>query len=68
MRIDVKWLSLACRNAMRNRRRSLVTLAIAATYADFRYPHIDWRAMAPKTAALQAELEKRQSFIDTYPK
>jgi len=31
MRIDVKWLSLACRNAMRNRRRSLVTLAIAAT-------------------------------------
>lgn len=31
MRIDFKWLSLACRNAMRNRRRSLVTLAIAAT-------------------------------------
>jgi len=31
MRIDVKWLSLACRNTMRNRRRSLVTLAIAAT-------------------------------------
>ena len=30
MRIDAKWLSLACRNAMRNRRRSLVTLAIAA--------------------------------------
>ena len=45
-----------------------ITLAIAATYADFRYPHIDWRATAPKTAALQAELEKRQSFIDTYPK
>jgi len=31
MRIDFKWLSLACRNAMRNRRRSLVTLAITAT-------------------------------------
>ena len=45
-----------------------ITLAIAATYADFRYPHIDWRATAPKTAALQAELENRQSFIDTYPK
>lgn len=30
MRIDFKWLTLACRNAMRNRRRSLVTLAIAA--------------------------------------
>jgi putative ABC transport system permease protein len=31
MRIDFKWLPLACRNTMRNRRRSLVTLAIAAT-------------------------------------
>ena len=31
MRIDFKWPSLACRNTMRNRRRSLVTLAIAAT-------------------------------------
>lgn len=31
MRIDFKWLSLAGRNAMRNQRRSLVTLAIAAT-------------------------------------
>jgi putative ABC transport system permease protein len=31
MRIEFKWLSLACRNTMRNRRRSLVTLAIAAT-------------------------------------
>ena len=45
-----------------------LTLAIAATYADFRYPHIDWRATAPKTAAVQVELEKRPSFIDTYPK
>jgi len=31
MSIDFKWLALACRNATRNRRRSLVTLAIAAT-------------------------------------
>ncbi len=45
-----------------------MTLAIAATYADFRYPHIDWRTTAPKIAAVQDELEKRQSFIDTYPK
>lgn len=45
-----------------------LTLGIAATYSDFRYPHIDWRAVAPKVAALQVELEKRQSFIDTYPK
>ncbi len=45
-----------------------ITLAIAATYTDFRYPHLDWRTAAPKIAALQAELEKRPSFIDTYPK
>ncbi|MGA9657749.1 MAG: glutathione S-transferase family protein [Asticcacaulis sp.] len=45
-----------------------LTLALAATYTDFRFPHIDWRAVAPKVAALQSELEKRQSFIDTYPK
>ncbi|MYM41851.1 ABC transporter permease [Duganella qianjiadongensis] len=31
MRIEFPWLGLALKNAMRNRRRSLVTLAIAAT-------------------------------------
>ena len=45
-----------------------LSLAIAATFCDFRQPHLDWRALAPKVAAVQAELEKRQSFIDTYPK
>ena len=45
-----------------------LSLAIAATFCDFRQPHLDWRAVAPKIAAVQAELEKRQSFIDTYPK
>ncbi|ESQ73783.1 glutathione S-transferase [Asticcacaulis sp. AC402] len=45
-----------------------LTLGLAATYADFRYPQIDWRRVAPRVAALQAQLEKRQSFIDTYPK
>jgi glutathione S-transferase len=45
-----------------------LSLAIAATFCDFRQPHLDWRAGAQKVAALQAELEKRQSFIDTYPK
>ncbi|MBW8881140.1 MAG: glutathione S-transferase [Asticcacaulis sp.] len=45
-----------------------VTLAAAATYCDFRYPHIDWRGVAPKVAALREVMERRQSFIDTYPK
>ena len=45
-----------------------LSLAIAATFCDFRQPHLDWRDVAPKIAAVQAVLEKRQSFIDTYPK
>ena len=45
-----------------------LTLGVAGTFCDFRLGQIDWRAVAPKVAALHAELEKRQSFIDTYPK
>ena len=45
-----------------------LSLTLAATFCDFRLPQVDWRAVAPRIAAVQAELEKRQSFIDTYPK
>lgn len=45
-----------------------LSLTLAATFCDFRLPGLDWRATAPRIAAVQAELEKRQSFIDTYPK
>ncbi|MFT4074177.1 MAG: glutathione S-transferase N-terminal domain-containing protein [Asticcacaulis sp.] len=45
-----------------------LTLGVAATFCDFRLPQLDWRALAPRIAALQAELEKRQSFIETYPR
>ncbi len=45
-----------------------LTLGIAGTFCDFRMPHIDWRAIAPRLAALHEVLECRQSFIDTYPK
>ena len=45
-----------------------LTLGVAATFCDFRMSRLDWRAIAPRIAALQSELEKRQSFIDTYPK
>ncbi len=44
-----------------------LTLAVAGTYCSFRYPHIDWRSVAPRLAALTDAHEKRQSFIDTYP-
>ncbi|MDV6332455.1 glutathione S-transferase N-terminal domain-containing protein [Asticcacaulis sp. 201] len=45
-----------------------LTLAIAGTFCDFRLGDLDWRAAAPKAAALHEVLEQRQSFIDTYPK
>ena len=45
-----------------------LSLGCSATFCDFRLPDIDWRSVAPRIAALQAELEKRQSFIETYPK
>jgi glutathione S-transferase len=45
-----------------------LSLGVAATFCDFRLDHIEWRKLAPKVAALQEVLERRQSFIETYPK
>jgi glutathione S-transferase len=45
-----------------------LTLGVAATFCDFRMGHLDWRTLAPRVAALHEVLERRQSFIDTYPK
>ncbi len=45
-----------------------LSLTLAATFCDFRLSRLDWRSRAPRVAAVQAELEKRASFIDTYPK
>jgi glutathione S-transferase len=45
-----------------------LTLAVAATYVDFRFPQLEWKTTHPKLAQLQTLYEARQSFIDTYPK
>ncbi|HEY3814815.1 MAG TPA: glutathione S-transferase N-terminal domain-containing protein [Caulobacteraceae bacterium] len=45
-----------------------ITLAIAATYLDFRLPSLDWRSTHPKLHALRDALEERDSFKDTYPR
>lgn len=45
-----------------------LTLVIALTYVAFRFPDWKWSEKFPKLAALQAEIEKRPSFVDTYPK
>ncbi len=45
-----------------------ISLAVAATYLDFRRPDMDWRSAHPRLSALQQALEQRQSFKDTYPR
>ncbi|WP_026172669.1 glutathione S-transferase family protein [Asticcacaulis benevestitus] len=45
-----------------------LSLGVAATFCDFRLGLLDWRSLAPRIAALQEVLERRQSFIETFPK
>lgn len=47
---------------------SRLTLAIAGTFCELRLRHIDWRNLAPRISGFNNALEKRQSFLDTYPK
>jgi glutathione S-transferase len=44
-----------------------MSLAIAATYVEFRGQAVDWRDGRPRLAALRDSLEERQSFKDTFP-
>jgi glutathione S-transferase len=46
----------------------VITAGIAVTYLDFRFPEERWRDTHPKLAKLQAMLEARPSFVETYPK
>lgn len=45
-----------------------ITIAALATWLDFRLSDIDWRAGHPRIAAIQAELETRDSFKATTPR
>ncbi len=45
-----------------------LSLTLSATFCDFRLPRLDWKSRAPRIAAVQAELEQRPSFVETYPK
>lgn len=45
-----------------------ISLAIAATYVEFRHPSADWRKGRPRLAALRDALEGRDSFRETFPK
>lgn len=44
-----------------------IATAAALGYLDFRLPHIDWRASAPRLAAWLLEVGQRESFRATAP-
>lgn len=44
-----------------------LTMAVALSYLDFRYPESDWRAGRPQLAALLDTWQKRSSFTATSP-
>src|SRR5690606_35728876 len=45
----------------------VLTAGVAVTWIGFRHPDYDWKTGRPNLVALQAALETRPSFIDTYP-
>lgn len=44
-----------------------LSLAIAATYVEFRGQAVDWRDGRPRLARLRDAFEQRQTFKDTFP-
>lgn len=44
-----------------------ISLACLLGYLDFRFPDVDWRATAPKTAQWFAQMSERPSFKATFP-
>lgn len=46
----------------------VITAGVAVTWIGFRHPDYDWKTGRPGLVALQAALEQRDSFRDTYPR
>lgn len=46
----------------------VLTAGIAVTWIGFRHPDYDWKTGRPNLVALQTALERRSSFVDTYPR
>lgn len=46
----------------------VLTAGVAVTWIGFRHPDYDWKTGRPNLVAMQAALEARPSFIDTYPR
>ena len=45
-----------------------LTISAVVTWLDFRHPDFDWRSGRPRLAAVQAQLEARDSFKATTPR
>lgn len=45
----------------------VLTAGVAVTWIGFRHPDYDWKTGRPNLVALQAALEQRPSFVNTYP-
>lgn len=45
----------------------VITAGVAVTWIGFRHPDYDWKTGRPNLVALQAALEARPSFAETYP-
>lgn len=46
----------------------VIAAAVAATWLGFRHPGLDWASGRPALTALQAKLETRSSFVETFPR
>ena len=44
-----------------------ISVVVALSYLDFRFPEIDWRAEHPNLARLMDKLALRPSFAETQP-
>jgi len=46
----------------------VITTGVCLTWLGFRHPDFNWMSGRPYLTALQETLEKRPSFVDTYPR
>ena len=46
----------------------VLTAGIAVTWISFRHPDYDWKTGRPNLVAMQSALERRPSFVDTFPR
>ena len=66
--LSLSQLNALCPEAEASIDMGSLTIALAMTYLDFRMPELSWKSQYTRLHAIQTGFEKRQSFVDTYPK